>query len=87
MKAINEDYETDTIKMKKTNEVVRRFFCFCRKLSFIYNDTKQFLIYIKNFGDNGVFWKVNDNKFLQNFRDEVLVEAVRNRIDQVYIRI
>ena len=54
-KAIKEDYETPTFRIKRENE---------------------------NFGDSFIYWKVNQKKFFQIFRDLVIVQAIETRIDK-----
>lgn len=36
----------------------------------------------ENFGDKEIYWKVNQKRVLQCFRDESLIEALENRIDK-----
>ena len=34
-------------------------------------------------GDEGILWRVNVERFLFYFRDQAIVSAVQNRLDQV----
>lgn len=38
---------------------------------------------IKNFGDNEIYWIVNEQRFMQDFRDKALIDAIGHRIDSV----
>lgn len=36
-------------------------------------------------GDEGIYWQVNFERFHQHFRDQTIISAVANKLDQVGI--
>ena len=37
------------------------------------------------FGDHGIYWRLNQKRFYQEFRDQALIQAAENRLDKVIL--
>lgn len=38
--------------------------------------------FFKTYGDDGIFWRVNFDKYVQYFRDEIIIKAFESKIDK-----
>ncbi len=39
----------------------------------------------QGFGDYGLYWRLNEKRFFQSFRDQSIIQAVENRLDKVFM--